>query len=90
MVPIVIIPIYKTSLSYLEQVSLQQVDNVLHNHKIVFIAPHGLNFYYGDKFLTYEVIYFPAYYFMSTNTYSELLMESFFYERFIDYVINHK
>ena len=85
MVPIVIIPIYKTSLSYLEQVSLQQVDNVLHNHKIVFIAPHGLNFYYGDKFLTYEVIYFPAYYFMSTNTYSELLMESFFYERFIDY-----
>lgn len=76
------IPVYQKKLSFLEEVSLQQVKNILGKYKIVFIAPNGLDCAYMEG---YEVVRFSNDFFCSRETYSELLMNEEFYEKFISY-----
>ena len=76
------IPIYKEKISELEKISLCQVDRILFAYKKVFIAPESLTFNYGYD---YSIIRFSDEYFISTESYSELLMSQEFYQRFEDY-----
>ena len=76
------IPVYKKIISYLERIALIQVDRVLFDYKKVFIAPESLSFDYG---FGYDVIKFPDRYFVSTESYSELLMSEMFYKRISEF-----
>ena len=79
---IIVVPIYNEKLTTLEQISLQQLFKVLGKYKIVFMAPQGLAFTYNNNC---EVISFPNEFFVSKETYSDLLMTVNFYETFIEY-----
>lgn len=79
---VVVIPIYKQELTYLEKVSLRQADIMLKKYKKVFAAPDSLSFDYG---IQYDVARFSDKYFTSTAGYSELLMSSEFYARFTNF-----
>lgn len=77
---IVLIPIYRESLSNVEFLSLQRTRQVLGNHTVFFVAPEGRR-----KFLTakgFEAVYFPDKCMNSLFAYNKLLMSRRLYERF--------
>lgn len=83
----VVIPIYKEEIDDLEKISLAQCRKVLGHYPIVFAAPEGKNFSYlepGDM-----LVQFHPQYFQNTLTYSQLLLQPFFYEPFLsfDYIL---
>lgn len=76
----VLIPIYRESLSKVEVLSLYRTRHVLANHAIFFVAPEGMR-----KFITakgYEVVYFPDKCMNSLSAYNKLLMSRVLYEKF--------
>ena len=83
----VVIPIYKEELDDLEKISLAQVRKVLKNYPIIFAAPEGKNFSYLEP--GEMLVQFHPQYFRSVMTYSQLLLQSFFYEPFLsfDYIL---
>jgi hypothetical protein len=82
----VVIPIYQTTLSETEQISLRQCNRVLGKYPIIVIAPEHLNTDFLAAFLdAYTVISFPASYFKSPKTYNHLLVSEFFYQQFIPF-----
>ena len=83
----VVIPIYKEELDDLEKISLAQVRKVLKNYPRIFIAPDGKNFSYLEPG---EILFqFPPQHFQSVKTYSQILLQPFFYEPFLvfDYML---
>ena len=76
------IPVYKSELSELEKIALEQLKKILYNYKIVFIAPYSLKIIYEKSFQT---ICFSDKYFVNRESYSELLLSDFFYKQFTDY-----
>ena len=84
MLAVIGIPIYKDVLTLFEEISLKQVNHVMHAWKIVFIAPKSLLFNYGEDY-NYEIVRFDDEYFKSTSSYSRLLLTKKFYRRFSDY-----
>ncbi|RXK46814.1 DUF5672 family protein [Aquirufa rosea] len=79
----IVIPIYKESLSELEQKSLLQCKKVLGNYPIHFVLPEGLKAtYIEEHFPTAQRNYFPAQFFTSTQSYNHLLIDPTFYEQF--------
>ena len=79
----VVIPVYREELTDLEKISLTQCKKVLGRYPLIFVAPEGKNFSYftaGDA-----VANFPAEYFQSTQTYSQLMISPQFYETFRDF-----
>lgn len=81
---IIVIPVYKTSLSETEQVSLQQVRRILHSYPICFAIPHSLN-PVGSFMEEARIERFDDRYFVSKNSYSEMMLSTDFYRRFTDY-----
>ena len=83
----VVIPIYKEELDDLEKISLTQVRKVLKNYPIIFAGPEGKNFSYIEP--NESLVQFPAQYFQSVKTYSQLLLNPSFYEPFLvfDYML---
>ena len=79
---VICIPVYKEKISYYEEISLQQVNRILSKWDKVYIAPESLSFKYGNN---YSVVRFPNEFFVSKDTYSDLLMEKSFYQVFSDY-----
>ena len=77
----VVIPIYKEELDDLEKISLAQVRKVLKNYPIIFVAPEGKNFSYLEP--GELLVQFHPQHFQSVETYSELLLQPFFYEPFM-------
>lgn len=82
---IVIIPIYKQSFNSLEIVSLKQAFKILCNYDISFIAPESLDTKTVLQYGEISIEYFEDYYFKNTKSYSELLLSTNFYNRFIKY-----
>lgn len=80
----VIIPIYKTVLSKTEEMSLQQCLRVLGNYDIIMVCPKKFN---KDKFKDINVKFeeFEEQYFKNIEGYNKLLLQSYFYERFLNY-----
>lgn len=78
----VVIPIYKNELTKLEQISLQQVKNVLQKHDLFFAAPEGVIFNFDEEV---RIERFPKEYFESVHTYNSLMLSKWFYKRFLEY-----
>ena len=79
----VVIPVYKDELNEFEKISLAQVQKVLSNYQIIFVAPQGKNFSYFTQ--DCKVYLFPPQFFQSTMTYNVLMKLPNFYEAFLDY-----
>ena len=77
-----IIPIYKEKISYLEQISLKRIHEILSEYHIIYIEPETLNYSDGHQS---KVERFADFYFESIKTYNRLLLNPDFYRRFIDY-----
>jgi hypothetical protein len=83
----VVIPIYKTSLSHYERISLSQCIKVLSNYSIIFISPPNLpvDQELNNILKNYHLETFSQEYFLSISGYNRLLLSNEFYERFINY-----
>lgn len=78
----IVIPVYKGYLSDLEQISLNQVKNILQEYSILLALPEGLQVFFefdGEK------EYFSKEYFASTKSYNKLLLSQEFYNRFLKF-----
>ena len=80
---IIVIPIYKEISSAIEIISLNQAFLVFKGYPIVFLAPQCMHNYLECHGHRGE--YFSDEYFISTESYSQLLLSDKFYKRFIDY-----
>ena len=83
---VVIVPIYRTDISELEQISLAQCLRTLSAHPLVVIKPHHLDlsaFSGIDRFA--EVVSFDDSYFSGIPGYNRLMKSPEFYEKFLDY-----
>jgi hypothetical protein len=80
----VIIPVYKSDLSALEQVSLVQCFKMLSNYDIVLVKPETLEINFcGFDF--HKVVSFEDRFFLDIKGYNELMLTASFYEKFLDY-----
>lgn len=79
----VVIPIYKNKLSETEKLSLHQCFKILNNFNIIFACPKGLKPNYKRPDTRLEE--FDKVYFQTLAGYNKLMLESHFYERFLDY-----
>lgn len=83
---VIVVPIYKTKLSVLEEISLKQLFNVLDKYPICFVAPERLNITDGSMYgKSYLVEKFDDVYFENIDGYNKLCLSVSFYERFLDY-----
>jgi hypothetical protein len=80
----ILIPIYQSRLSSLEEYSLDVSLDNLRSRQVWFIAPQGLLCdYYQSRYPDIEFIFFEADYFSSIAGYNRLLLSHLFYEQFI-------
>jgi hypothetical protein len=89
----VVIPVYKTSLTAYETISLTQCLRVLGNHTIYLATPHGLDIsFYRDFSPTLQSRTFDTHYFADIQGYNRLMLSEQFYEAFTDveYILIHQ
>ncbi len=79
----IVIPIYKQKLSKFEEISLKQAIRVFNNYDKFFILPKTLQFLFKVKDISN--IIFEDKWFISSQTYSALLMNEEFYKAFTQY-----
>lgn len=86
----VVIPVYKNKLSEIEELSLNQCIKILGDHDIIFAGPTGLSPQYQRSEIKIEE--FHTNYFIDIQGYNKLMLESHFYERFLeyDYILLHQ
>lgn len=87
---VVIIPIYKESMTKEEEASLKQCIKVLGEYPIRFVCPENLNISMYNNFLAcydinVEFVKFKSDYFSSIIKYNQLMLSLGFYQRFSDY-----
>lgn len=82
---VIVIPIYKAKLSPTEVISLQQLNKILGKYPRVFVAPQSLVFDFGSLGEGIGVERFDDMWFQSVTSYSCLMMQKDFYERFSAY-----
>ena len=81
----IIVPVYKSTLSPKEEVSVNQCRKILKNYPLIFIKPESLNLNkIAEKFPEFQSESFPDYYFQGRKGYNQLMLSSEFYERFSD------
>ena len=82
----ILIPFYRNSLTEYEQISLSQCIKVLKKYDIIFFCPEGLTIQnIKKKYGISHIEWFERENFISTETYSRLLLTREFYQRFINY-----
>ena len=80
----VIVPLYKTELNHLEEISLRQCFRILSQHKIIAIKPKNIDLkHYNFKFD--EIISFDNSFFDGIAGYNQLMLSASFYEKFLKY-----
>ena len=82
---IIIIPLYKETLEWYEELSLQRNISILKNHPIAFIAPDDLHAKCMLDYPDIPVIRFPNMYFKNIPSYSKLMLSPDFYKTFFHY-----
>lgn len=82
---IIIIPLYKETLEWYEELSLQRNISILKNHPIAFIAPDDLHAKCMLDYPNIPVIRFPNMYFKNIPSYSKLMLSPDFYKTFFHY-----
>ena len=85
----IIIPVYKSELSWYEKISLAQALKVFKDEKIVFIMPEGFWASYLPQGRNFFAADFPPHYFADLYGYNRLMLEPFFYRSFdvFDYIL---
>jgi len=84
--PIIIIPIYKETLSEYEEISVNRCFTILANYKKRFVAPAGLNVKNYSIYLEKaEIDFLPKHYFKNPQTYNKLLRKKSFFKRLEGY-----
>lgn len=81
---VIVIPIYKNTLTDGERLSLNRCMKIMENYPITFAQPESLdssNISFDGKI---KVERFPNKYFKTVFGYNELMLSDFFYERFLD------
>lgn len=89
----VVIPLYKSTVSASEALSLRQAGTVLGNHPIIFICPDKLSIEaYLAIIPTAAVKRFSDNYFQNVEGYSRLLLSPDFYKTFLsfEYILIHQ
>lgn len=89
----VIIPVYKSSLSHFEQISLTQCCKILGSHTITLIKPHSLSIeLYTAYHANFIIEPFDDNYFKDIDGYNRLMLSAAFYERFLkyEYILIHQ
>jgi hypothetical protein len=85
----VVIPIYKSTISDMERVSLEQCVKVLNSYPIVFVCSSKLDTSYYQKYSSdgtfFYFEHFQNEYFESIQGYNKLLLSKDFYNRFRNY-----
>lgn len=81
----IVIPVYNQVISFLELISLQQLNKVLGSYDKFFVAPENMTFFFAEFCQEWPIYYFDRHYFKNTVTYSELLLSEEFYARFSKY-----
>ncbi len=81
----VVVPIYTNKLKKTEQVSLRQLQRVLGRYPRIFVAPQSLELDLGELGEGFAVERFGDEWFTGVMSYSRLMLQPFFYERFRDY-----
>jgi len=82
----IIIPVYKTELTYYEKISLEQCIKILHNYDIHLICPQNLCLRsYIQVYTDFRVFRFHRLFFQSIHGYNSLLLRREFYRAFLDY-----
>lgn len=82
---VICIPVYKQELSVFEKASLKRLNEVLGKYPRVFIAPASLAFDYHEYGSGIKVERFPDYFFNNVTSYSALMLNLEFYQRFEQY-----
>lgn len=87
---IIIIPIYKKSITNDEQSSLVQCCNILQNFNICFVAPKGLECFEYKKIVSplninYSFKFFDKAHFENIISYSKFMLDKNFYKEFLEY-----
>lgn len=80
----VVIPIYKKSISALEEVAVIQLKKHLSNYDVIIFKPKSLQ-ELPSQLKNYSSISFPDQYFRNIQSYSKLMLSSFFYQEFNQY-----
>ena len=82
----VVLPVYKKpdNLSHYEKEIINRVSKVLIKHKLHLAVPYSIASHY-ESFTDYTVVSFDDYFFQDKNTYSSLLTNIPFYERFLEF-----
>lgn len=82
----VVIPLYKSTFSASEELSLGQVKAVLGSHPIVFICPDNLSTEKYSQFIPQaKVKRFSDEYFQNVEGYSRLMLSPAFYKEFLNF-----
>ncbi len=81
----VVVPIYTNKLKKTERVSLCQLQRVLGRYPRIFVAPQSLQLDLGELGEGFAVEHFDDEWFTSVMSYSLLMLQPLFYERFRDY-----
>lgn len=80
---VVVVPVYKTSLSIEEKASLDQCVSLLSEYTLIFITPCQMNtVFLQSDYPMFRIEPFSDLYFSSIRGYNKLVLEYQFYERF--------
>lgn len=79
----ILIPIYRETLSKVEVLSLHRTRQVLDSHLVSFVAPECMRKFLAAK--EFEAVYFPDKCMNSLSAYNRLLMSRDLYERFQEF-----
>jgi len=85
---VIVVPIYKETLTFHEEVSLKRLIKVNKENPVVFVAPKGLLKFNYSQYLArqnYSLKYFDSRYFKSISTYNRLLLSTSFYKCFLNF-----
>lgn len=83
---VVVVPVYKETLTASETLAINQLKSVLNETPIVIVSPVGLKNKEAVRILDpIEIKFFDKKYFQSTRTYNHLLVNLDFYNSFIDF-----
>ena len=89
----VVIPVYKTSLTDYERISLTQCVRVLDKYPIILVAPHSLDVSnYRKIYANLQLRTFDDFYFADIQGYNKLMLAEQFYQAFtdVDYILIHQ
>ncbi len=81
---VIVVPIYNEEFSFFEQIAWRQLLKVLGCYHISIVMPEKMRSI-CNQFEKYTIETFSNKFFESPQTYSQLLMSTSFYERFLDY-----